>query len=366
VYPPATVYFDASALIGLKRELATADVAELIRICDESGTVLAVPRVAAEEWVFIHQRRAVKHYRTAVLNARSVAEYLDRDQLSIERLEESAIERGVRETLLNRLSARTIEIVETPALELSDLLGRAVHRQAPFQESDKGFRDTVIVETVAWHADQFKDRLAILIANDKVFHSTDVSKLLRRGGVSAYVEDDVTAANVRLSQLLTQPIRDRLAHEKQVIQEFLDSESSRIFDFVAQAPIDPMDLWGFVTGSYVDIVGVRPYRIKNGWPGGPPPSLHSLYDGSRRFPIVFEVEAEIDVIVDKSGPTEFRRDPLYVPPPAELLEQQTPVLTFVVWATADGSPSHSLSDLQLVKAAPTTSADADVRLMNYG
>ncbi len=81
---PRAVYFDASALIELPRDLASSELVQVQSFARKLGIGLFVPEVAAKEWVFNHQQKVRKQYDSMVNASRSIGNYLQREPLGYE------------------------------------------------------------------------------------------------------------------------------------------------------------------------------------------------------------------------------------------------------------------------------------------
>jgi hypothetical protein len=141
---PTAIYFDASALRQLPFDLSSPDLARLNEVVTRFGIGKFVPEVAEREWIWFHQEIAKKKRDSLMSTARMLADYAKEMPFNVEGPDERELLEEVRRAQADRLSSAGFERIPTPPADLTELLESAIRRIKPFEDGDRGFRDTIV------------------------------------------------------------------------------------------------------------------------------------------------------------------------------------------------------------------------------
>lgn len=133
----------------------------------KSDTVLVVPRIVIEE-VINHHKEEVDRLVTSVHSANRTASRLLRNyggEKWPEAIQKCNGEDSYENFLTSQLNALKARIPEYADIPHSRIVGRDLRRRRPFQESGKGYRDTLLWESVAKDAVE-KGALTVLVTKN--------------------------------------------------------------------------------------------------------------------------------------------------------------------------------------------------------
>jgi hypothetical protein len=338
----AAVYADASSLRRLPADLSHPDLARLNDLVERFGIEKYVPAIVRDEWVAGHQLIARRKRQEMIGAARAVDKYLGPGTVRAEPPTDDALEREVERVQLGRLAAGGFVEIPTPDTDLRELLRHAVRWTKPFAENDKGFRDAMIVRTIAAHSAQFIGAEILIISYDDVFHHPDVLAQFGAVGIAPTVVRDFKAAAACLEAGLDEAGREAMEAEAEEVAAFLRTRREEIFTRVLkEAEVTEQFIRGGLLqkqayyGTLERIRAVRPVDIGK-VSFGHVLGRHVQRDGRRR-PVTFFVKVMFDIIVREfslsslslfgGGGPRIRLDVVDHPVPAQGLFDQTPAQT---------------------------------------
>lgn len=301
--PGIAVYFDTNSLrskSGGYEMLSSPELLELREIAAALGVPLCIPEVVVEEWLDFLERRLEEVLQSIARNSEFVGAILGREPLSVEAMNGDEVLRQLREAHRQRLISNGFEIVTTPDLSFTVLIAEAVKKVPPFGHADKGFRDTVIFETIARDAVQRKADSVVLISNEK-WPSTVLKRLEAhgvRGGVFTLPE-----VVKHLKDSLQTAMKAMLDRREHAAREFLERNRPLIEAHIRQARVhlEPSSFLGpsdnddpLRYGRLEEVLGYRIGEIQSVWPGfGQVEDLKAR----GRYPLYFRVAVELDVVL---------------------------------------------------------------------
>jgi hypothetical protein len=134
-----------------------------------TGSTLVLPRIILREAVKNYGEEVVKKAKAASDSARDLDHFVDGVSGASGPTCDFGLYVSIYETaLLTRLSELAAEMPEYEDLPLKCLVERALRQHRPFGDKDKGFRDSVLWETVLQKVAK-SDRQTVLITNDSGF-----------------------------------------------------------------------------------------------------------------------------------------------------------------------------------------------------
>lgn len=297
---PMAVYFDASVLCRLPADLASPDLVRLTEAATKYDVGRFVPAIAKREWIFFHQEKAQKEYEKIVGSSRLIGQYLGR-QFRTDELGQKELAEAVQRTQASRLDAAGLVEIPTPAVPWEELVDLAIRRVKPFRDEDRGFRDTLIVRTVAEHAKAFAGHSILVVSADDVFGAAEVRRQWEIAGVLPLVAKTLEDAVGQLEAQMGDAYKQYLDQEAQKIKTFLIERQGEIFERLKDAEVSETFIMGGgilaprpVFGTLEKIRQVRPLeitRVSRGHALG----SHAKRDG--RVPVTFYVKVAFDLSV---------------------------------------------------------------------
>lgn len=368
------VYFDTNSLHAkgsVYESLTSPNLLALREIASSSGLPLCIPEVVADELL----DRLARRFREALQELRERAEFiadaLNRAPLAVETVSLEENLSRLRKTYRERLVAQGFEIVATPRLPFDRLLAEAINKVPPFEHADRGFRDAVILETVASDASRRAPGGYVLIVSNENW-SPEVLERLRAQGVDGDVVK-VSEVATRLTALLEQSTIERMAQRDSVAKEFLGRHKNLIEEAIkkARVPLEPVfgprvdDDDPLRHGELRHVTGYRMGEILSTYPG-----LGDDEELARqgRYPIFFSVAVYLDVVLAEPtlaglwhGPvvslenvTHVRRlEHDFASEPRTVLTNRTLKRSVGIEATVarDGAESGSYHDLRIMRVS---------------
>ena len=196
----------------------------------------------------------------------------------------------------NRLSKVGIEVIDHHSPDIRQLVIDAVNKKPPFESNDKGFRDTIIVETICEHAASISECGEIwLITEDQVFQKSQ--ERFKSRTVSTVIVNPNELANMissraqslglmkleEISTALTTFARDN----KQQIAESIDN---------LEIKVSSLKLYGYESGrpTILNVRSISLARVMNAYP--PLEQLKKSYKPGRfDFNITIELKVEVEI-----------------------------------------------------------------------
>jgi hypothetical protein len=266
---PDAIYFDTDSLRSLPCSLDEPWIETVIAFSKKYGTQLVIPEVAYKEWV---------HALVEAIDQRRLPDTL----ASIHR---------------RRIGAAGFAVVPTPDLGLDQLIDEAIGHISPFEKGDKGFRDTVIMETIAGHAASLGDAPVVLVVSKDAAIQRSGQRLADRRVVGAITAPDevLDLLDAAYRATLTTIRREDAA----AALRFLQGQEAAIFEFVRRAQVSVRRLQERFRKKQEpeqpeieSVDGCRPIRVTSARPGFP-----TIEEGlpPDRYPLPFSVEVEFDL-----------------------------------------------------------------------
>lgn len=296
---PDAIYFDTDALVSAGFALDQPWLTELRSVANKYGISLFVAAVTIEEWRYRfanHLDKLVNQIRSSV---RSMTKYgfdsfgIDPQQLP---LPEKA---AVNEYVVRLFNNADIATIPTPELELSSLIFESIHSMTPFEEGDKGFRDTIILESILQHAKaEQSDRIMIVSRDKAILNSRD--RFSNDSPSAIFVRPD--EAQDCLRERANQENTAYIEHRDNRLHEFVQANREPVLQFLRLSQFDVTDWWlrGSLgdkdyAGNIKEIRRIEPKEITGASTILPP--LH-LELPDTRLPISIFVKIEVEVTTE--------------------------------------------------------------------
>jgi hypothetical protein len=157
-------YFDTSVLRGANWPVLSARLEEVLSLAKRLNKTIVIPDLVLKEL----KRQSIEPFKDKCEKLKTIAENVGVDLTSHLSEASQQFKEGYDGTVTKLLSSRGIETCPLPTVELSGLVDAAVQRELAFEDSGKGFQDTVIFLSVVQHL-QHKARKGIPVSTDKIF-----------------------------------------------------------------------------------------------------------------------------------------------------------------------------------------------------
>ena len=288
---PSRVYFESSVLISLGFRIDhSSQIQSFKEIANDLGIKMLAPNICVDEAV----EKWSLEIEKSLKNVDEISRYLacpiqledwigDRDQRRV----------ALRQKYLSFLGSVEIGVVENAVLEQQRLVEMAVRKIPPFKsKGEKGFRDSIIVHTIARDFYPFSGEGSCLV----ISADCDIYNGLGDVGVSDYeVFKSVEFAADGVNQYLNATFRDHMSERTKTLLQYLNANHDVIETFVAQNVQFPR---GFLyeascNGTVRSVQSVRLERIVSSFPGHLPEGVQES-----DVQISFFVNVKIGVIVE--------------------------------------------------------------------
>jgi hypothetical protein len=233
VEKPSGVYFETSLICRLPPDLDTAGFSRLVELCRLLKIPILIPRVALEEWIWNIKKEFLDNLEHTERSLESCNRLLEtKAQIRWPKKKERMV-RQIETRIISRLKDLKIEILKTPRISLKLLLKMAVNKTRPFEEKgEKGFRDTVILFTVLYHAKRSPGEVSLFLTADKAYGHQDVCNLLMSQNMKLEIIDSISGAVEYLEQFLGEAVRKYIKLRTDKLRLFLKSHKREIMEYI--------------------------------------------------------------------------------------------------------------------------------------
>jgi hypothetical protein len=291
---PNAIYLDANALVGLSGSTNDPNFRALRDKAESWRASIFLPDVAYREWKHKRVCTIQSKLASALRNARELrpfVELADPPELApmeVEKLVEAQLARELREL--------GVTVVPTPThkIELDELLNMAIRKLRPFEEKgEKGFRDTVILMTIADHMQQNGHENALLVSGDCVFDHPDIAERLKGYKLRIVRARDFADAAAMMKKAGWFEINQYMAEYSRKVCAFANTRLDALWDAARMtATVDASPLWGAGSGGprIERVLDARPAKVTNAFEVSP-------YGAEPEVAMVI-LEIELDVIAE--------------------------------------------------------------------
>lgn len=307
---PLAIYFDTNALIDAKHVYTSSWFVSCLRFAQHLSVGLYVPKLVLDECDFILREKAGE----AISQIEKNLGILESMRAGSKQKNKAAALEGFGDEIpdlhRSRLSDMGIQTISNYELPLATLLEQAVRRDPPFGEADKGFRDTVIIESMANHAKSLSDDAFVwIISSDKAwqrsrhrFEQRNVKALILP---PKEVPDRIEAVSMQAGMTAWLQRREAAKTHVQPSREdiFNAISKAKISLTLLDSDFDPDSLGRpSLLQNISRLHDVRPLEIVSvDWPAFAPDLDESEVSKDRTI-VDIRVKTEFDVEIDRYGP----------------------------------------------------------------
>jgi hypothetical protein len=178
ILPEYTVYFDTNAAYSPKpnEPISGGFVAALAEIRKLTGVVAKVPSVVIQELCYQRTQMALQAAENQRKNAETIKQVSGIVTPKIPDFQTLKV--GCEKLLQECLSNQAIEVIEAPVQKINwqRVIESACWRRPPFEKpkseddlAEKGFRDSIVIESIVHDAEVVKDGTIAVLSKDKMF-----------------------------------------------------------------------------------------------------------------------------------------------------------------------------------------------------
>lgn len=232
---PSTLFLDASALIKAGRSLDSGDVAILVRKAADYGVGVTVTELALHECVENHHSKLEGMLHNIESQIQSVAQATGRADLLPSLPQRIEFIRPMLEKYVQRIFEASISVIPDKNIESKNLLNDAVKKRPPFAEGDRGFRDTIILETIFDYAQRnCTGQKVFIVSDDQLF--LEGAAMRKAAGVEVIALPSKDAL-VELEKGLEDHVKAIQEAEERATIEFLNANTDEIYAHVEKMSI---------------------------------------------------------------------------------------------------------------------------------
>jgi hypothetical protein len=249
-FQPQAIYFDTNALRGARWPKGNAQLLQVVQYAEWLGIRLCLPEVVRQE-LEGHWIRKVRNQWQNTNSQIATLSGMVKPLRDFSKLPDPP----TREELLQKFRDASVGLTEKMILvsftrkPLSDFVSMAIFREAAFNDSGRGFRDSVILCSVLEHMVASKSATGVLVSEDEDFQNAGVAQLTVSSKVELRILKTLDDIESLLKQSRNVAIRKYVEQEQ---RQLMDALTQRMPDLekylVENLVITPSDLrvWGTV------------------------------------------------------------------------------------------------------------------------
>ncbi|MCH7701242.1 MAG: DUF4935 domain-containing protein [Planctomycetes bacterium] len=231
---PSAIYFDTNVLIAAGFELNAEWLKPLLAHARGLHIPLIVPDLVRQEWLQFLKEKCNTYLRSLDQLSRLSGELRSHDQPLV--LSKEQLLGDVHNTSVRRMKSTFSYCIPTAECDLQVLTQQAIEKFPPFGEADKGFRDTLIVESIIAHMEaQFPNCRAFVVSEDGLF-KTGMQERARFANVNIETTEREKVYNL-LTDSFDGELKAILKREEARAIEFLKQHETTILEYVRETGV---------------------------------------------------------------------------------------------------------------------------------
>lgn len=340
------VFLDTNAARKAGFLLSSSWVQHLCRQAQDLSICLYLPQLVLDEWLYDLCERGSTKLAKLLESRDQLNELVGHEIITVTGVDEATLLDELKKAQVNRILAAGFQVVPNATPDLASLIKKAVQKVPPFEAGDKGFRDAVIIETIATQvAAHHRENRVVVVSADSAF-CKGISAVSGKG---LRIETcDVESVNARIEGALEDAVQKTREHEAAIALAFLNANKDVIYEHVRHCHISE---WSLKYGRDVldplhnatikRVNAVTPKEItgvlaKFGFLDAKP--------GTTGIPILFSVTVDLNLTITQMNPARlFGGKSIPLNAPSDLPDESLgdPKLPFTV--EADVTIEHSVS-----------------------
>jgi hypothetical protein len=296
------IFFDTSTLISENWPQLSAKLTYCLQLATAMEKKVCFPSVVEQEleikWLVIFDEKCTQLKKSIEkINKHLLAN----DLVKIELPDREVALKEYRKKVKIIKDLYHVESIDRPQVDKDTLINMAINYNPPFEEGDKGFKDTIILFSILEHMQKEKSADGLIITQDQIFYDDEISELARKRGLNLKVIESVDQLLKELKKTLNVHMEETYRSEQKKATNSLETISEKIKKFILDnIEFNIEDLLFYqhrLGGKIIKIDKLELGTIKNVIPA----RLEEVITrkGKGRFPISFDVEIMLYVDVLK-------------------------------------------------------------------
>jgi len=172
---PIAIFLDTNILDSIPENLKSGDLSGLVEDAEKIGTKVYIPDVVAREWLKHRMNKFIDSVENYLKERNNILKYfseMPEFELTVE-----GFRKNVYKPLVSRLKKCGCRLLGPPKTTISKLTRRAVWQKAPFRNSNKGFKDELVVlSMLKLYNHGWNYKTYILVTRDNDFPEENLKK----------------------------------------------------------------------------------------------------------------------------------------------------------------------------------------------
>lgn len=232
---PRGIYLEASVLYALPLGVVNAQMERLLEISRVAEIPIFITDVSFQEWV-AKRRDNVKNYidktESSLNRLSGLFDYISK--INWKKTKEDIIN-DTEASIKKILDQNGIRIIETPDMDIKEMIRMAVCKKKPFEERhEKGFRDYVNLRTILEHARSQPEGPHFLVAQDEIYQDRDITKLAEQYHIKLVIPPSIERAISILEEFFRTMKKTIDEYKKQPLKQYLMKETDKISQYTYQ------------------------------------------------------------------------------------------------------------------------------------
>lgn len=230
--PPTRVFFDSNIFIRHQWPKASGKLESVISKLEGLKILLCIPEV-----ILLELR---KHVENSILDTLETIKSHNQKLPYLEAISELPdIKEYLEEydkNVSKYLKEHGFEIIPHPTIGIERLIKMAVDKHPPFEENDKGFRDTMQIFSIIEYLQKVneKNREALFVTNDKIFKDSRIESIIQEAGVNLKILDSVDSLQEYIDSYVDVTISKLLGIREEAAKEALEGIITQIERYVKE------------------------------------------------------------------------------------------------------------------------------------
>lgn len=273
---PDFIYLDTNMLYSLATgKSSVTDFLILKNFCDTYKISIAIPFIVFSEWYKLLKEELLGQKSKLIESTNWINQLLDLELLAPQLPKE--IDNVLFKKIEKILTEMGIIVIRnTTKYSLEEILRFAINKIKPFEQNDKGLRDSMILLTIIDHLNSNKHKRAILITKDNVFYSAGIDEHANKNKVVVSFYKSYKETYDELQKVLKVKVNEFVKNHSQKILLYLEKHSDFIYKYIIKnAKISEDFLKGNsflqlednkLFGEIIKINNIKPLKISSAYP----------------------------------------------------------------------------------------------------
>ena len=275
---PGAIYYDTNTLIQIIQGQENSQFNEVLKYVDILKSNISIPSVVYKESLNKKTTDAVDTKNIIISKYKLLRKIINTDDEDVSIKLPENIEQHIEKNFKIFLTKSSISILNTPKIDIDNLVDMAVKKIPPFEEKkEKGFRDSVILLTIFSDITEKNISNPILVTNDNIFSEESILSRFKEKDINLIIKKSTTELKEYLESLISSAIKEIDEKEKKKVLEYLNTKKDEIFKFIIEnAEVSVNFLKGIrfrlvasddkddqIDGTIKKVLNVRPLKINS-------------------------------------------------------------------------------------------------------